>query len=155
ITKKLNPVTRDTQTNKVASLNQAPPYNDALWTQTIASQITQDLRNCFIRNSLSFPDAETFTAADMIQHLANELKHGVSSQQLGYLLDVLGIVSNAVDLDSTVVSDGSVNAAVQEVAEAALELNELDTSHDVKANRRAKLTKAIQSPRRQGPAVKS
>ncbi|KAJ3234651.1 hypothetical protein HDU77_000363, partial [Chytriomyces hyalinus] len=122
---------------------------------TIGSEITQNLRNCFIRNGLSFPDAETFTAADMIRHLTNELKDGVSPHQLGYLLDVLGIVSNAVDLDSTVVSDGSVNGAVQEIAEAALELNELDTSHDVKANRRAELTKAIQSPRRQGPAVKS
>ncbi|KAI8837500.1 hypothetical protein BJ741DRAFT_648662 [Chytriomyces cf. hyalinus JEL632] len=149
-TKNLNSVTQETRPDGVASVSEDGPYNDAVWTETIGGGITQELKNYYSQHGLSFPNAETFTAADMVRHLTSQLSGGPSTQQLGFLADVCEIVSNAVDLDGTMVSDGSINGAVQEVVEAASELNELDTSANNKANRRFKYNKAKQSQKRQG-----
>ncbi|KAJ3261291.1 hypothetical protein HDU77_000921 [Chytriomyces hyalinus] len=149
VTKNLNSVTKETRPDGIASVSQEGPYNDAVFAETIGGGLTQDLKNYFSQHDLSFPDTDTFTAADLVTHLTNQLRGGPSTQQLGFLHGVCDIVSNMVDLDDGIASDGSINGAVQDVAEAAAELNEYDIDSVGKTNRRLKYNKAKQSPRRQ------
>ncbi|KAI8833982.1 hypothetical protein BJ741DRAFT_666158 [Chytriomyces cf. hyalinus JEL632] len=124
-TKNLNSVTRDTRPDGIISVKQEGPYNDAVWAETIDSGLAQDLRTILAEGC-------------------------PSTQQLGYLHCVCDIVSNLVDLDNGIVSDGSINGAVQDVAEAAADLNELDIESVGKNYLRLKYNKAKQSQRRQG-----
>ncbi|KAI8837499.1 hypothetical protein BJ741DRAFT_603639 [Chytriomyces cf. hyalinus JEL632] len=143
----------------------AGPLIDSISSKGLSGKVTEDIKNYISKNSdkgLSFPDADTFTAADLLNHVAKLFRGpgtsdgaALNTVQELVLDELCDIAFEAVEVDADLTSDGTNNLGMKELSTAGEALNSLGRPNGKKTKRSGRFNTVKNNQRTRGTGLRA